>query len=137
MPWEKFLDNLYITRQNIRNHLSALLYRLYIKIYLVSIAIVNVTIWLFARFIISRIGAKQMALHYNVDFGIDYYGDVNNVFIIPALGLLIIFVNTFLYTVTFSYRDRIFVSHLLFSSALFANVILLAAVVSVYLVNFK
>lgn len=137
MQVEKFLNNLYLFRQNFKNYLLDLFDVLYVKIYLAAMILVNILIWVLSKFITSRIGAEQMALHYNVDFGIDYYGNVANIYIIPILGFFIILVNFFLFAFTAKYKDKIFISHLLFSSAILSNVILLAAVISIYLVNFR
>ena len=41
----------------------------YIKVYLAILIVINVIIWLTARYIAVQIDSSQMALHYNVDFG--------------------------------------------------------------------
>ncbi|RJR31032.1 hypothetical protein C4569_03270 [Candidatus Parcubacteria bacterium] len=41
-------------------------------------------------------GEQQAALHYNIYFGIDYFGEVKNYFILPAVGAVIILINYFL-----------------------------------------
>jgi len=137
MQVDKILNNLYLSRLNLKNYFLDLLDPLRVKIYLSAMVFVNILIWSLCKFIVSRIGAEQMALHYNVDFGIDYYGNVGNVYIIPLLGLVIISVNFYLFAFASRFKDKIFITHLLFSSAIFANIILLASAISVYLVNFK
>lgn len=108
----------------------------YIKVYLICLAIINFSIWGMAFFIDSRVDNQQMALHYNVDFGIDYYGDKNKIYIIPILGIMIVLINFILLTSMSRSRDRRFIAHVLMSGALIANIILLTAIISVYLINF-
>jgi hypothetical protein len=109
---------------------------LYIKIYFIFLLLVNFLIWLTAFSIDSKIDGNQIALHYNVDFGIDYYGDKNKIYIIPLLGFIIILVNLFFLINMHKSRDRKFISHVLLTSALVSNIILLTAIISVYLINF-
>ncbi|MFH0891996.1 MAG: hypothetical protein V1867_04405 [Candidatus Falkowbacteria bacterium] len=118
------------------NFLRSFYYR-HVKIYSFVLLAVNAIIWLIARFIGSNIDTDQIALHYNVDFGIDYYGDTEKIYIIPLLGLIIIVVNFFLYVNLSPRKDRKFISHILLAAAGIANIILLTAIVSIYLVNFR
>ncbi len=109
---------------------------LYIKIYFIFLLLINLLIWLTSFSIDSKIDGNQIALHYNVDFGIDYYGDKNKIYIIPLLGFIIILVNLFFLINMYKSRDRKFISHVLLTSALVSNIILLIAIISVYLINF-
>jgi len=118
------------------NFLRSFYYR-HVKIYSFVLLVINAIIWAIARFVDSNIDTDQIALHYNVDFGIDYYGDTEKIYIIPVLGLVIIIVNFFLYANVSLRKDRKFISHVLLAAAGIANVILLAAIVSIYLVNFR
>jgi len=137
MKIESFLSNLYLFRQNFASYFFDLFAHFYVKVYSLVAIFVNFLIWVLSGYISSTIDAERMALHYNIDFGIDYYGDVEKIYIIPFLGLVIVFVNFFLFAFTAKYKDRVFISHLLFSSSIFCNIILLAASISVYLVNFR
>lgn len=110
---------------------------LYVKLYLLFIAIVNVLEWLLARFIYSEIDQERMALHYNVDFGIDYYGDTKKIFVIPFIGLFIAIVNLILFVLVAKHKDRYFISQILFLVTLFSNCILLLSIALIYLVNFS
>lgn len=96
-------------------------------------------IWILAVYIFTQIDQPMMALHYSVDFGIDHYGSSKNIFVIPVLGLIFIFFNIILLLVVSLYnkRDIKFLTHLLLVPALIANIMLLAAVSSVYLINFR
>jgi len=121
----------------VRNYFAGIFSYLYVKVYFFIILSVNAALWLIARFIKTSVGTEQMALHYNVDFGIDYYGSAGKIYIIPFLGLVIMLVNFSLFAAVSGHKDRKFISHVLFTSALTANLTLLVAIVSVYLVNFR
>lgn len=122
--------------KNLHDLIFDLLSFFYIKIYLVLLLLLNISIWALSFFIDSKIQNQQIALHYNVDFGIDFYGDKKNIYIIPVLGLLIIIINFVLIVSVSQSRDRKFISHVLMIASLVSNIILLTAVISVYLVNF-
>ena len=122
--------------KNLEGLIFDLLSYFYIKIYLVILFLLNISIWALSFFIDSRIEGQQIALHYNVDFGIDFYGDKNNIYIIPVLGLLIIIINFCLIASVSRSRDRRFISHVLMITSMVTNIILLTAVISVYLINF-
>jgi hypothetical protein len=106
------------------------------KIYLVIILLLNISMWLGARYIARKVGTEQMALHYSVGFGIDYYGDTIRIYTIPLLGFLIALLNFILFTVVSNYRDKNFIGHILFSASVAANIILLASLLSIYIINF-
>lgn len=108
----------------------------YIKLYFGFIFFVNFLIWITSFSIDSKIEGQQIALHYNVDFGIDYYGDKNKIYIVPLLGLIIVFINFIFLTSVYRSRDRKFIAHVLLTSALVSNIILLIAIISIYLINF-
>lgn len=134
------ISNLQIQFQNARKEvgdiISDLISYFFVKIYLGFLLCTNVIIWLMSFFIDSRIDSDQMALHYNVDFGIDYYGAKNLIYIIPVLGIMITLINFILLATMSRSRDRRFIGHLLLVSALICNIILLTAQISVYLINF-
>ena len=107
------------------------------RLYLIFMAIVNILAWLSTRFIYTEIDQERMALHYNVDFGIDYYGEISKVFVLPFIGLIIILVNILVYFLLLKHKDRKFISHILFLVAITTNLILLVAIALIYLVNFS
>ncbi len=132
----KFINFLYFFRQNFISFFSKLFSYLYIKIYLILLFILNITIWSTAYFIDARIDEELIALHYNVDFGINLIGEAKKIYIIPLLGLVIILINFILATSVSRRRDGMFISHILFISSIVINIILLLAIASVYLINF-
>ncbi len=125
------------TKQQIFNIFHDLFFFFFFKIYLGLFLLINSLLWLSAFYIKNIIGEPRMALHYNVDFGIDYYGSVNKLFVLPALGLFIYVINISLLTIARNQRDRKFIGHILCLGAVLANLILLVGISSIYLINFR
>ena len=135
----KFFHHFHLFKQMSRQALGEFFNFLFFKVYLGFMLLVNILVWIFAVFIFTQIDQPMMALHYSVDFGIDHYGQSKNIFVIPVLGLIFIVFNIVLLLIVGSYnkRDVKFLAHLLLVPALIANIMLLAAVTSVYLINFR
>lgn len=111
----------------------------FIRVYLGILLLMNGLNWMLTRFVYSRVEGQNIALHYSVDFGIDFYGPSSKIFIIPVLATFFLILNT---TVTFLTRLYLpdnfrFISHVLLSATIIISLILFGAVVSVYLVNFR
>jgi len=66
-----------------------------IKSLLISGLILNIGLFLFFYFFIKR-SDIPIVLHYNVDWGVDYFGEVKNIFILPLAGLIIFLLNSVL-----------------------------------------
>ena len=78
-------------------------------------------------------GSQTLALHYNVLAGVEWYGKGHNLYFIPAVGLVILAVNFFLYR---KFADnKYFLSALTVFSSLCAQLILLLAVLMLIRVN--
>ena len=133
----KLFNIFYIFQKNSANAFSCVFAFFYVKVYLFFLFFVNILIWFFARYIKIATGTEQIALHYTVDFGIDFYGDAGKIFIIPLLGLIIILFNFIIVLILSQNKDFILFSHILLIAALLSNVVLLAAILSVYLINFR
>lgn len=132
----QFINYYYLLIEGFKNFFTKLFELVYIRVYLVFLISVNLSTWIFARYIDSNIDEKMIALHYSVDFGIDYYGNTSKIYVIPFLGLFIIVINSLLFNSISVYKDRRFLSHLLLSSAMVVNLILLASITMIYLINF-
>ena len=84
-----------------------------------------------------QIDDELLALHYNVDFGINLLGDAKRIYIIPLLGLILLFIN-FILLVNFNHtQEKSFIAHILLSTALLTNLTLLASAGTLYLINFR
>lgn len=100
---------------------------------------INIVNWFFANYINSEIGQDKIALHYNVDFGIDFYGDTRQIYTVPMLGTFILIFNFLLILAISKYikKDIRFVSSILSVSSLVTNIILIGATTSIYIINFR
>jgi len=135
--WFNFVNNLYIKWPKSKRYLSDIFSELHVKIYLVILFVLNSITWFAAKYIHEEIGAEQIALHYSVDSGIDFYGNIDKIYIIPLLGVFIILINFLLYSTIIIYKDRRFISYILFTTSLLCSIVLLISIISVYLINFK
>ncbi|NTW22077.1 hypothetical protein HGA34_00855 [Candidatus Falkowbacteria bacterium] len=107
----------------------------YIRVYLVLIVILNILNWSITTFLQYRVKLDQVVLHYNVDFGVDLYGETSRLFIIPLIGLLVLFVN--LSVVANTDRQSRFISHCLLATAAATNFLLLVAQLALYFYNLR
>ena len=136
VKYSKTFNIIYNIKQNTYYLVSDIFSYLYVKIYISFLLIINILNWISARYIYTEIGDKLIALHYNVDFGVNYIGKAREIFIIPFLGLIIIIINFILILFLNRYKDKRFFHHILFNSALISNLVLLASIISIYLINF-
>jgi len=97
----------------------------------------NLLNWLASFFLYRSLGDELTVLHYNVDFGIDLIGHRIQLFINPALGLSLIILNLVMLLFFARQKHFKFVSYLLWSTAILANLFLLLGVLAVYLINFR
>jgi hypothetical protein len=125
-----------IKRQTIRI-IGDLFFFAFFRIYLAAFLFLNTILWFVAFYIKHIVDEPRIALHYNVDFGVDYYGSVNNLFILPTLGLVVYFFNMMLFSIVRNQQDRKFIGHILGILAVLVNIILLAGLSSIYLINTK
>lgn len=132
-----FFNITYNFRKNAKSAFFSAWSYTYVKVFLATAVFVNVLIWLIARFIKVTTGTDQIALHYNVDFGIDFYGNAEKIFIIPVLGFIIILFNFLIVMFLQRNKDIIIISYILLITGLLSNIVLLAAISSVYLINFR
>jgi hypothetical protein len=115
--------------------MAELFSHLYARIYLAILAAANAGLWLFARYILSVIKDAEIALHYNVDFGIDYYGAAENIYTIPLISLVMLLINTGILLALRRSKDRKFIAQILMLAALVADLMLFTAMFSIYLIN--
>ena len=92
----------------------------------------NIITLLFVHYKINSSG-PTLALHYNVIFGVDWYGAGKNLYTIPLVGFIITIVNLFLYRTL--KKQGMFLSFLCGLVSLFVQIILLVAVIFLARVN--
>jgi hypothetical protein len=137
----KILNYIYLVKSKAKEGIVVFWGYLYIKIYVIGVIILVSLNWFFAYFINSKVSQDLVVLHYNVDFGINLIGDVSRIYIIPALGLFIFFINSGLAIIVNRQRfdntntTRLLTNFIL-GGALLANLFLLISLAFVYLINF-
>ena len=131
----KILDFLYLSKSQAFDTLSDFFAPFYIKVYLAILIFLNLLNWVFVYYINKVVSQDLVVLHYNVNFGVNLIGSAGKIYTIPFLGLAFIILNVVLVT-NIRKQDK-FINHLLFFSLILANLFLLAATMSVYLVNFR
>ncbi len=129
-------DNFYELRQGLCQAVSRIVTFVYIRLYLLVLAGLNLLFWLIAYLINVNVSQDLIILHYNVIFGVDLIGNVKRIFIIPVLSLVIILINVMLLLGLYRHKDFKFISHILLAGSVAINVFLFIALISVYLINF-
>ena len=102
-----------------------------------AVGLVQALAWWQAVAIFRDLTGNLLVLHYNVDFGIDFVGNPTQIFWYPLYGLGIFIINLLLAAALHQHQDWRIFDHLLFSAALVFGLFLNAALLFVYLINFK
>lgn len=126
-----------IIKHETGNVVSGLFFFVFFRYYLSVFLVLNFSLWFSAFYIKKLIDEPRIALHYNVDSGIDFYGSDYQIFILPILGLFIFLTNISIFAIVRNQQDRKFIGHILCSVGILSNLILLVGVFSIYLINFK
>ncbi len=130
----KLLSHFHLNRYKFTEYILGLFGFLYIRVYLIIIISLILLNWLFAYTININVSQDLVVLHYNVDFGVNLIGNVKQLYVVPLMGLVVFIIN-FILSAFLNKQDKFF-SHLLLGAAVLVNLFLLAAIASVYLVNF-
>lgn len=133
--WLKSLNYFYSSSHALQEIILNLFSFVCVRLYLIILLGLNLLNWIVAFTINNNVSQNLIILHYNVNFGVNLIGDVKRVYIIPLLGLIIILINFILSGCV--YKQDKFIIHLLLAAAVLANLFLLTAVSSVYLINFR
>lgn len=111
---------LYSLREQIKNH--PFLQKKRYRIIVVVAALINGAIWYVLhsmfRYQAIQLGLDALPLHYNIYFGIDFYGNFNYLYGLPGFGLGILILNTAL--AIYIYKR----SHLLAAYLMYAAVVI-------------
>ena len=149
MNISKIFNSIQLTKYKFFKRIIDLFAFFHIRMYLILIFGFILLNWLFTYIINVNVSQDLVVLHYNVDFGVNLIGNVNQIYIIPFLGTIVLLVNLFLLIYTFgqsyntethnasdSLKTAKFITHILLSTALLVNGILFVSLVLIYLVNF-
>jgi len=131
----KVLNYFYFGREQLARAVFSLLSLWPVKIYLALLFILNLITWLLAFFLNKSVSQNLVVLHYNVNLGVDLIGNISSVFIIPTLGLLFVIIN-FLLLLNLQQKSK-FLIHLLLGFSALINLFLIAAIFTVYIINFR
>lgn len=129
------MDFFYFKKDQVLSDLALFFAPLYIRIYSVILIFLNLLNWIFVYYINKIVSQDLVILHYNINFGANLLGSASQIYTIPFLGLVFILLNTVL-AINIRQPDK-FINHLLFFTLILVNIFLLAATMSVYLVNFR
>lgn len=133
----KIVKFLYSAQQRLVAFLSDFLSVLYVRVYLIILFFLNLSLWLLVYVINKQPGQDLIALHYNVDFGVNLIGKASNTYVIPCLGITTILMNGVLSSTLIKQKNSKFIIHTLMISAILVHIFLFAAVATIYLVNFR
>ncbi|MBI2634958.1 MAG: hypothetical protein HYW79_00180 [Parcubacteria group bacterium] len=114
------------------NILKAYLGDFKIKIILILSVVLNAGLFMFFYFFIKQSNVP-IVLHYNVNWGVDYFGEVKDVFTLPVIGFLILFFNTVL-AVRLWFKSRI-LSYFITAIILISQIFLVLSGIALYLIN--
>lgn len=134
--WIKMKNSFYGGLSELFLNISGLFVFVYIRIYLVIIIIFNTLNWVLARMIKVKSSQDLTILHYNVDFGVNLIDNPKKIYTIPLLGFVIVLINFIIAAVVYKQNDK-FLCHILFLAAVLSEIFLLAALASLYLVNYR
>lgn len=114
------------------NILQAYLGDFKIKIILVLSVVLNAGLFLFFYFFIKQSNVP-IVLHYNVDWGVDYFGEVKDIFTLPIIGFLILFFNAVLSARLWLKSKAL--SYFLTVVILISQIFLVLSGIALYLIN--
>lgn len=126
----------FVSKKNIQLYLAEIFVFDYVQKFFWASLGLNLLMWILAAYFYLKYASDTIILHYNVMIaGADLVGDKYRIFTIPLFGLIFIIINYIILFFFRRHRDRKFISYLLLSAALFANIMLFAGLGSIYLIN--
>lgn len=137
LNFSKIYNFFYTQKKQASNIFLKLFSHRQVLIYSIVILVLNVLIFWGAYFIYTHISGELLFLHYNIEFGIDLIGKVNNIFYYPVLGLVLFLFNLIILIVFLKNKNFKFISYLSLSFLTLCQVLLLAVMASLYLINFR
>lgn len=101
---------------------------------IIAAIFVNLANWISIAYFIRPVDFP-IILHYNIYFGVDVIGDWWQVYFLPAIGLLILSVNTVLGYLFYGQKERI-AAHLLLLATFIVQIGVSIAVASLLFINY-
>jgi len=92
----------------------------------------NIALFLFFYFFIKQ-SDIPIVLHYNVDWGVDYFGEVKSIFVLPTVGMIIFLLNGVLALKLWG-ENRV-LSYFLTTATFLIQGLLIVSGIALYLIN--
>ena len=93
----------------------------------------NLVDWILLAIFIRPVDV-DIVLHYNIYFGVDVMGNWKRVFLLPIVGLILLFINNIL-AVYFYRRKKVIASYILLLTTLIIQINLIVASISLVIIN--
>jgi hypothetical protein len=135
IDWHKPSSYFYLSREKLAEAVLYLISFAFVRFYLLFLLVLNIINWLLALYVNKNVSQNLVVLHYNVNLGVNLIGQVEDIYIIPTLGLAFIIIN-FLLLLNIFRKSKFFV-HLLLGFSILINVYLIAGTIAIYLINFR
>jgi len=97
-----------------------------------SSLLLNIALFLFFHFFIKQ-SDIPIVLHYNIDWGVDYFGEVKSIFVLPTVGIIIFLLNGVLALKLWG-KNRI-LSYFLTTATFLTQGFLIISGIALYLIN--
>lgn len=94
----------------------------------------NLADWISLKIFVKAVDFP-IILHYNVYFGVDSIGNYKEIYLIPAIGIILLIVNLLLSFYFYKNKERI-ASYLLLMAVLMIQLSLLVASIGLILINY-
>ncbi len=94
----------------------------------------NLAMWVSLKIFVRPVDFP-IILHYNVYFGVDSIGNYAEVYLMPAIGIILLVLNFLLSLYFYKHKKRI-ASYLLLMAALMIQLSLVVASISIILINY-
>lgn len=121
-----------ISQYSASNSFTSSLSDKFISLNLFFSLLINISLWLLLAYQ-TRNFTDTISLHYNIYFGIDLLGSRYKVFLLPALGLVFLAINSLVGLLVYK-REKI-LSYFLFGTSSFVQVIFIIASIFIILIN--
>jgi len=105
----------------------------FVRFNLIVGLLVNFVLWLILGWQVKSL-SNLIPLHYNIYFGIDLFGPWYRIFLLPAVGLVFLAVNSFLGVKLF-HKEKI-LSYFLIGSGSLMQIILIVAALFIILISY-
>lgn len=119
-------------RESIKNTMKEFFKNTTNQLLIGSSLLLNIALFLFFYFFIKQSNIP-IVLHYNVDWGVNYFGEVKSIFVLPTVGIIIFLLNGVLALKLWE-KSRI-LSYFLTAATFLVQSFLIISGIALYLIN--